>query len=122
MRAIWSEATIPIDRELIDRTEEYITQEGMSYIQFDDIELSKAKYMANGIDMTSVNRVISTKNDVLFKIGDNVTFSDETRLNGEFKKLKIIRIEYKLTDKQKKTLEMFPQLKNKLATKVLFLK
>lgn len=122
MRAIWSEATIPIDRELIDRTEEYITQEGISYIQFDDIELSKAKYMANGIDMTSVNRVISTKNDVLFKIGDNVTFSDETRLNGEFKKLKIIRIEYKLTDKQKKTLEMFPQLKNKLATKVLFLK
>lgn len=122
MRAIWKETDIVLDRALISRTEEFEAMEGISFIQYDDVSLEKAKRSANGIDMARIERVITTMNDIKFSEGDTIVFTDEEEIDGTWLELKIERIQIKVDPKHNKTLKFMPQLKQKLSEKVLYLK
>ena len=122
MRAIWKETDIVLDRALISRTEEFEAMEGISFIQYDDVSLEKAKRSANGIDMARIERVITTMNDIKFSEGDTIVFTDEEEIDGTWLELKIERIQIKVDPKHNKTLMFMPQLKQKLSEKVLYLK
>ena len=122
MRAIWRESNIVLERSLITREEEYEKMDGVSFIQYDDINLEKAKRIANGVDIHGIGRVISTKNDIKFTLGDVVMFIDEIEEDGSLTELKIDRIIERVEDKYKKTLMFMPHLKQKLSEKVLYLK
>ena len=122
MKAIWREVDIVLDRSLIERTEEFEAMEGISYIQYNDVSLEKAKRSLNGVDMHGISRVISTKNDIKFTEGDIIAFLDEENIDGTYLELKVERIQIKVDKKHEKTLNFMPQLKQKLSEKVLYLK
>lgn len=122
MRAIWRENNIVLQRSLITREEEYEKMDGVSFIQYDDVNLDKAKRIANGVDMHGIERVISTKNDIKFTLGDVIMFIDEIEEDGSLTELKVDRIIERVEDKYKKTLMFMPHLKQKLSEKVLYLK
>lgn len=122
MRAIWRESNIVLQRSLITREEEYEKMDGVSFIQYDDVNLDKAKRIANGVDMHGIERVISTKNDIKFTLGDVIMFIDEIEEDGSLTELKVDRIIERVEDKYKKTLMFMPHLKQKLSEKVLYLK
>ena len=122
MRAIWRESNIVLERSLITREEEYEKMDGVSFIQYDDVNLEKAKRIANGVDMHGIERVISTKNDIKFTLGDVIMFIDEIEEDGSLTELKVDRIIERVEDKYKNTLMFMPHLKQKLSEKVLYLK
>ena len=111
--AKWYEAKIYETRESVPRNEEEDVVEGSSTIWYDDIELTKAKYAANGIDMTKVTRVISTKAPIEFKKNDRIDFGDKT--------LKIYQVKENVPENRKKAVLMWSNLKNVHAIKTLYL-
>lgn len=124
MKAYLYQSNVILDREQISREEEFQTLERFFPFQYDEIALEKAKYISGGIDMTGVTRVISTKNNETFTVGDKVAFPDDIDYGGKLRTLKIDKISHKLpNDKRIKSMvDLYPNLRNMYVEKVLYLK
>lgn len=112
-KATWYEAKKYETRESIPRDEEEEVVEGSSPIWYDDIELSKAKYGASGIEFSKVKRVITTKAPIEFKKNDLIDFGDVT--------LKIYQVNENVPENRKKAVFMWSNLKNVHTVKTLYL-
>lgn len=121
MRAIWYEGQHYIERANVPRGEEYEPLDGESYIQFEDISLDRARHMAGGVSMDGVERVIKSKNNIVFSIDDRIEFEDEFNNDGSRLNLKVKSVQLVIPADKKQIVDRMPKLKYQLAEKVLYL-
>ena len=99
--ATWYEAKYYENRDNVPDTEIPDTQ-GYSYIRYDDIDVSSAKYKISGVDISKSKRVIETKADIEFKKDDVI------EING--KTYRVYEVKRKLPDDKKNAILMWPGL------------